>query len=123
MSMDMNKMMKQVQQMQEQMAKAQEELSNETVEGTAGGGMVRVRATGGLQDTIVDASEPGGNGFKFSDYSPGALVAAVRRAVEAFADKPAWEGLQRTGMARNSSWDVSARDYVKVYREVINGIR
>ena len=79
-----------------------------------------VRATGGLQDTIVDASEPGGNGFKFGDYSPGALVAAVRRAVEAFADKPVWEGLQRTGMARDSSWDVSARDYVKVYRASIS---
>ncbi|MBA3366021.1 MAG: YbaB/EbfC family nucleoid-associated protein, partial [Actinobacteria bacterium] len=44
--MDMNKMLKQVQQMQEQMAKAQEELANETVEATAGGGMVTVRATG-----------------------------------------------------------------------------
>lgn len=50
--MDMNKMMKQVQQMQEQMAKAQEELANETVEATAGGGMVTVRATGALE--IVD---------------------------------------------------------------------
>ena len=30
-----------------------------------------VRATGGLQDTVIDASEPDGNGFKFSDYSPG----------------------------------------------------
>jgi len=79
-----------------------------------------VRATGGLHDTIADASEPGGNGFKFTDYSPGALIAAVRRAVEAFADKPAWESLQRTGMARASSWDVSARDYVKVYRASIS---
>ncbi len=50
--MDMNKMLKQVQQMQEQMAKAQEELANETVEATAGGGMVTVRATGALE--IVD---------------------------------------------------------------------
>nr|MBA3364966.1 YbaB/EbfC family nucleoid-associated protein [Actinomycetota bacterium] len=48
----MNKMLKQVQQMQEQMAKAQEELANETVEATAGGGMVTVRATGALE--IVD---------------------------------------------------------------------
>ncbi len=44
--MDMNKMLQQVQQMQEQMAKAQEELANETVEASAGGGMVTVRATG-----------------------------------------------------------------------------
>ncbi len=44
--MDMNKMLQQVQQMQEQMTKAQEELANETVEASAGGGMVTVTATG-----------------------------------------------------------------------------
>jgi DNA-binding YbaB/EbfC family protein len=44
--MDINKMMKQVQEMQAQMARAQEELANETVEASAGGGMVRVKATG-----------------------------------------------------------------------------
>jgi DNA-binding YbaB/EbfC family protein len=47
--MDMNKMMQQVQQMQAEMAKAQEELANETVEASAGGGMVTVKATGALE--------------------------------------------------------------------------
>ena len=51
--MDMNKMMKQVQQMQEQMAKAQEQLANETVEASAGGGMVTVKATGALEITEI----------------------------------------------------------------------
>ncbi len=46
MKMDMNKMLQQVQEMQAQMAKAQEELANEVVESSAGGGMVRVKATG-----------------------------------------------------------------------------
>jgi nucleoid-associated protein EbfC len=49
MAMDMNKMLKQVAEMQQQMAKAQEELANETVEASAGGGMVTVKATGALQ--------------------------------------------------------------------------
>jgi DNA-binding YbaB/EbfC family protein len=44
-----NKMMKQVQEMQKQMAKAQEELSGEEVEASAGGGMVKVTVTGDLQ--------------------------------------------------------------------------
>ncbi len=44
--MDMNKMLQQVQQLQAQMEKVQEELANETVEATAGGGMVTVIATG-----------------------------------------------------------------------------
>ena len=44
--MDMNKLFQQVGQMQEQMQKAQAELANETVEATAGGGMVTVIANG-----------------------------------------------------------------------------
>jgi DNA-binding YbaB/EbfC family protein len=53
MGMDMNKMLQQVQQMQEQVAKAQEELANQTVEASAGGGMVTVTATGNLQITEI----------------------------------------------------------------------
>jgi nucleoid-associated protein EbfC len=49
MAMDLNKLMKQAQEMQAQMAKAQEELKNETVEASAGGGMVTVKATGALE--------------------------------------------------------------------------
>ena len=45
----MNKLLQQAQQMQSEMAKAQEELANETVEASAGGGMVTVVATGGLE--------------------------------------------------------------------------
>jgi DNA-binding YbaB/EbfC family protein len=44
--MDMNKMLQQVQQMQEEMVKAQAELANERVEASVGGGMVTVTASG-----------------------------------------------------------------------------
>jgi DNA-binding YbaB/EbfC family protein len=43
---DMNKLLQQAQQMQAQMAKVQEELASETVEASAGGGLVTVKATG-----------------------------------------------------------------------------
>jgi DNA-binding YbaB/EbfC family protein len=46
---NMNDMMRQVQQMQADMAKAQEELKNETVEASAGGGMVTVKVSGELE--------------------------------------------------------------------------
>jgi DNA-binding YbaB/EbfC family protein len=46
MGMDMNQLFQQMSQMQEQVAKAQAELANETVEATAGGGMVTVIANG-----------------------------------------------------------------------------
>ena len=62
---DINKLMQQAQQMQEQMAQAQEEAANEVVEATAGGGMVKVKANGAgdlLEITIdpkaIDPDDP-----------------------------------------------------------------
>ena len=46
---NLNEMMKQVLQMQAEMAKAQEQLKEEVVEASAGGGMVTVRVTGDLE--------------------------------------------------------------------------
>ena len=56
MAMDFEKLMKQAPEMQEQMAKAQEELAGETVEASAGGGMVTVKATGALEITEIKIS-------------------------------------------------------------------
>jgi DNA-binding YbaB/EbfC family protein len=52
-SMDMNKILQQAAKMQEELAKAQEELANETVEASAGGGMVTVKANGARQITSI----------------------------------------------------------------------
>ena len=46
---NMNQMMQQVQKMQAEMVKAQEQLKNEVVEASAGGGMVTVKVTGDLE--------------------------------------------------------------------------
>lgn len=51
--MDMGKLMKQAQKMQEAMVKAQEELALQVVEGTSGGGVVTVTATGGMEVTGI----------------------------------------------------------------------
>ncbi|MDO7788130.1 YbaB/EbfC family nucleoid-associated protein [Desulforamulus aquiferis] len=54
---NMNKMMKQVQKMQADMAKMQEELANRTVESTAGGGVIKVVANG-KQEIVSIAIKP-----------------------------------------------------------------
>ena len=54
--MDVDKMMQQVQQMQADMAKAQEELANERVEASVGGGMVTVTASGSGEIIAVKIS-------------------------------------------------------------------
>ena len=78
-----------------------------------------VRATGGLQDTVRDAAEAGGNGFKFSRYVPPELVATVRRALELYRKPKEWKKIQQNGMKEDFSWDASAREYVKVYEEAV----
>jgi starch synthase len=77
-----------------------------------------VRATGGLEDTVEDynpATERG-TGIKFRENTPSALLQAVRRAVELYRDTRVWGTIQRAAMQQDHSWDVSAREYVKVYR-------
>lgn len=74
-----------------------------------------VRATGGLEDTVTDVSQPGGTGFKFTQYSPSALAAALQRALDLYRKPGEWKGIQQAGMKMDFSWDASAREYVKVY--------
>jgi starch synthase len=83
-----------------------------------------VRATGGLADTIVDASEANlaagtANGFSFVPYTAAALNQALQRACSLFAHPEAWRRLQRTGMLQDWSWQRSAREYLKLYEETL----
>ena len=78
-----------------------------------------VRATGGLQDTVTDASQPGGNGFKFSEHSAAEVLATVQRALDLFRKPKEWKKIQQNGMKQDFSWDASAREYVKVYEGAI----
>jgi starch synthase len=77
-----------------------------------------VRETGGLADTVVNHEGPAraGTGFTFRESTPGALLAALTRALDTFGRKTEWRRIQRAGMRQDHSWDVSAREYVKVYR-------
>jgi starch synthase len=73
-----------------------------------------VRATGGLDDTIDETT-----GFKFREYTPQALLAAIREALAAWQDRDQWIERMRRGMAKDFSWDVSAAGYQRLYRSLI----
>ena len=76
-----------------------------------------VRATGGLADTVIDAAdEQRGNGFVFGPATADDLWRALQRATTAWQDRKRWTGLQKRGMARNSSWAEAARQYVALYQ-------
>lgn len=80
-----------------------------------------VHATGGLDDTVEpwNGTEKIGTGFKFSAYSADALLHSIEEAMRVFTDKDAWRVLMRNGMAQEFSWKRPAREYEKVYTEVL----
>ena len=82
-----------------------------------------VRATGGLFDTVhdVDVEAGTGTGFTFSEYSPAALLGALRRALGAHGNRTVWRRIQKAGMLQDFSWDASARAYVEVYQRAMAG--
>lgn len=79
-----------------------------------------VRATGGLDDTIVPwkSGRKKGNGFKFEEYSAEALWTCLESALAVFSKPAQWIALQRNGMAGDFSWKASAGEYLELYREV-----
>jgi starch synthase len=79
-----------------------------------------VRATGGLDDTIDpwDSRTGKGTGFKFVEYSGESLLLTLKQALHAFHDKPSWQKLMRNGMAKDFSWNASAKEYARVYERV-----
>jgi starch synthase len=78
-----------------------------------------VRATGGLDDTIDEQPNGGGNGFKFWGYDPADLLAAIQRALGVFRNQEEWTQMMKRGMVQDFSWDKPAREYVRVYERVI----
>ena len=86
-----------------------------------------VRTTGGLADTVVNASlenlaDARATGFSFNDYTAHALYETVRWALTLYRDRPAdFRQVMRTAMAQDWSWDRSAEAYEKLYMKVIAG--
>jgi starch synthase len=89
-----------------------------------------VRETGGLADTVTGwdpaRADGGGNGSEerevptgvvFREYTADALVGAVERALLLYGDRRALREVRRNGMARDFSWQASARKYVQLYRQ------
>jgi nucleoid-associated protein EbfC len=87
---DMNALMKQAQQMQNEMMQAQEKLKDEVVEASAGGGMVKVKMSGGmeLREISIDpeAIDPE-EAELLSDMVQAAVNEALRAAQELAASK------------------------------------
>jgi starch synthase len=84
-----------------------------------------VRNTGGLADTVVNATDQNlaakrATGFMFNDYSASALFETARWALTLLRDRPAeFRQVVQTAMAQDWSWDRSAATYEALYRKVM----
>lgn len=82
-----------------------------------------VRATGGLADSVTDATAAGirsgkSTGFVFEEYSETALLKTVKRAIKLFGDRERWTQLMRNGMKCDFSWTAAARQYAALYERL-----
>ncbi|NLK94387.1 MAG: glycogen synthase GlgA [Clostridiales bacterium] len=80
-----------------------------------------VRETGGLKDTVVPYNEFNGigNGFSFRNFNGDELYNITDYALNIYWDKWKWNGIINQAMNSNNSWEKSAREYEKLYKEAL----
>ncbi|RZW12554.1 MAG: glycogen synthase GlgA [Rhodobacteraceae bacterium] len=82
-----------------------------------------VAMTGGLADTVINASPMAlrsgvATGVQFQPVTAHALASALLRTVELYKDEPTWEALQKNAMQQEVGWEASAAEYAALYNEV-----
>ncbi|WP_438819468.1 glycogen synthase [Intestinimonas massiliensis (ex Afouda et al. 2020)] len=80
-----------------------------------------VRETGGLKDTVEPYNEftGDGNGFTFDRYDAGLLLDAINRAKTLyFNNRYHWDEVVQRDMAKDVSWEKSAKQYKDLYLEL-----
>lgn len=84
-----------------------------------------VRATGGLDDTIVDYHNKTGRetGFKFKHYKAENFLRRIADALSVYQNRERWKKLMLQGMKTDFSWEKSAKEYVKLYKRALAEVR
>lgn len=77
-----------------------------------------VRAVGGLWDTVPDAGEPDGRGFRFIQFSVEDALDALIRASNLYYHKESLDGLRKRIMGLDFSWEKSAQEYLSIYKNL-----
>jgi len=92
--------------------------------GLAYGCVPVVARTGGLADTVIDANEAAlaagvATGVVHDGVTHDALVHAIHRTVQLYADAPLWRRMQENGMKADFSWTQSGARYADLYRHLL----
>ena len=78
-----------------------------------------VRETGGRKDSIIDCGEEGGFGFTFKTSNADDMLAAIDRALGAYANKPDLKLLRERCMTQDFTWGRSANTYIRMYKDLV----
>lgn len=80
-----------------------------------------VRATGGLDDTVVDVREDPtrANGIKFSEYTGRALAKGIQKALAVYQTPELLDLFRRNGMTADFSWERTAGEFLEVYQRAV----
>ena len=79
------------------------------------GSLPVVRATGGLEDTVVGYPLDNSTGFKFWGYDGWCMLDAIRCSIGVYHDKYTFNAMQKSAMEADFSWEKSTKEYLKLY--------
>jgi starch synthase len=82
------------------------------------GSLPVVRATGGLEDTIVGYPLPDSTGFKFWGYDGWSMMQAIHCANNVYQDKYTFNAMRKTAMEADFSWKRSTTEYLNLYKNL-----
>ena len=80
-----------------------------------------VRATGGLDNTVVGYPLDNSTGFKFWNYDGWAMRGAIKCALEVYKDKYTLNAMRKSAIKSDFSWKESAKRYLEMYKGLIKG--
>ena len=63
-----------------------------------------------------------GHSFTFKNYDNKELLNTVKYALNIFKNKDRWNKIIENAMKADNSWERSSREYIRVYRELVNSI-
>lgn len=82
------------------------------------GSLPIVRATGGLEDTVVGYPLENSTGFKFWRYDGWDMKEAINCAIGVYRDKFTFNAMRKSAMNSDFSWKKSSAEYLQMYKEL-----
>lgn len=78
-----------------------------------------VRATGGLDNTVIGYPLDNSTGFKFWGYDGWQMKEAIDCALKVYNDRYTFNAMRKSAMQSDFTWAKSAEEYLKLYKSLV----